>query len=541
MSPESIEAALLEENRRRCDPPLPEAEVRRIAESVSKYEPAGNALGQGRSPRVEEWPEPVPFLTRPVPPLPPDILPAFLGEMVTAAARATETPIELAALLGLSVASASVAKKVMVSPEPGYVEPVNLWTAVGMESGNRKTAVLNIMAKPFIDREYAEAQRLAPEQKRVKSERKTLEARIEALRRKAARPSSNGALMAEIAEMEASLPDVPRLPRLWVQDITPEQLAVVMAEQGERIALLSDEGGIFDILAGRYSKGIPNLDLFLQAHAGSPVRIDRADRSRPPILMQNPVLTVGISPQPDVFQSLSDKPGFRGRGLLARILYALPVSPLGRRNLISVPIPRSTEEAYERDINRLLRLSPSLDATGAWQPWCLRFAPKAYEAWKEFQHYIEVLMREGGKLYHLRDWGSKLPGAAARISGVFHCVVSDPTTYTIVEEDTMERSLNLATLLIDAALAVFNLMERDPTIEDAQKILAWFQRQGQPSFTVRDCFCAHQGRFKKVENIHAPLHLLEEHAYIRRAPKQNVAFRPSEVYEVNPNVLETNA
>lgn len=40
MSAEAIEAALLEENRNRCNPPLPEDEVRRIAASVARY-PAG--------------------------------------------------------------------------------------------------------------------------------------------------------------------------------------------------------------------------------------------------------------------------------------------------------------------------------------------------------------------------------------------------------------------------------------------------------------------------------------------------------------------
>jgi uncharacterized protein (DUF927 family) len=40
MSRESIEAALLAENQSRCDPCLPESEVRRIAESVASYKPA---------------------------------------------------------------------------------------------------------------------------------------------------------------------------------------------------------------------------------------------------------------------------------------------------------------------------------------------------------------------------------------------------------------------------------------------------------------------------------------------------------------------
>jgi len=40
MAVEAIEAALIEENRTRCSPPLPESEVREIARSVSRYQPA---------------------------------------------------------------------------------------------------------------------------------------------------------------------------------------------------------------------------------------------------------------------------------------------------------------------------------------------------------------------------------------------------------------------------------------------------------------------------------------------------------------------
>jgi hypothetical protein len=39
MTREAIEAALLQENAARCNPPLPDYEVRVIAESVSRYEP----------------------------------------------------------------------------------------------------------------------------------------------------------------------------------------------------------------------------------------------------------------------------------------------------------------------------------------------------------------------------------------------------------------------------------------------------------------------------------------------------------------------
>jgi hypothetical protein len=513
-------------------------------------ESAGDADPKHNAPRAEadgspipnwpepDWPEPVPFLRRNTPELPADIVPGFLGCMAAATARATETPLELAAILGLAVVSASVTKKVVVCPETGYIEPVNIYTAVGMESGNRKTAVLHKMTRPFMEWEERESRRLKPELKRVSSERKTMEARIESLRKKAAKAPNPATVMAQITELESSLPEVPKAPLLWTQDVTPERLGTLMAEQGERIALLSDEGGMFDMLAGRYNNGIPNLDLFLQAHAGAPVRVDRG--SRPSVMLRSPALTVAISPQPDVLESLSDKPGFRGRGLLARFLYALPVSPIGFRELKPAPCPSTVEEAYCEGIERLLRLTPPTDEAGYWQPWQLRFSPQAYEAWKTFQRSIEILMREGGKLYYLKDWGSKLPGAAARIAGVLHCVMADPTESVVITEDIVERTLKLVTPLIDHTLAVFNLMERDKNSEHALKILAWIRKQRDRIFSVRDCFCAHQSRFKTMDGIRLPLGLLEQHYCIRLRPKDKVSHRPSEVYEVNPKILEVS-
>jgi hypothetical protein len=549
-----ITTVLLATNQAHCVPPLSDREIIEIAKSSGRYkrgappreEPQVRASDDSYAesapaagPPPEEWPEPIPFRRSITPAIPADLFPGFLGDMVAATARATETPVELAALLGLGVVAASVARKVIVSPEPGYTEPVNIYTVVGMESGNRKTAALNAVRRPFVDWETSEEHRLKPEIRRITSERKTREARIESLRKKAAKALDFEPLLAEIVKQEALLPQVPISPRLWTQDVTPEHLGTLMVEQDERIALVSDEGGIFEVLAGRYSRGVPNLDLFLQAHAGASVRVDRG--SRPPVKLNNPALTVALAPQPDVLESLSDKPGFRGRGLIARILYALPASPLGFRKLEPVPCPPAVERAYGEGITRLLKLRPPTDEAGLWQPWRLRFSPQAYVAWKAFQRLVEILMREGEKLYYLKDWSSKLPGAAARVAGVFHCVSEDPSGSAVISRSTMESALTLVTLLMDHALAVFNLMERDKLSEDAQKILDWIRKQGKPSFLGRDCFCAHQARFKTMDGIGPVFRILEQHYCIRERPRQAVRYRPSDVYDVNPKLSVVSA
>ncbi|MGI8961476.1 MAG: DUF3987 domain-containing protein [Bryobacteraceae bacterium] len=128
------------------------------------------------------WPEPILFTEDRVESLPPDILPGVLGHYSQALARFTETPSELSVLAVLGVFSTAAAGKVEVEAEPGYVEPVNIYVCPVLESGNRKTAVVQHATKVLGDYENGERERLAPEIARLESERKTKAVVIEKLR-----------------------------------------------------------------------------------------------------------------------------------------------------------------------------------------------------------------------------------------------------------------------------------------------------------------------------------------------------------------------
>lgn len=486
---------------------------------------------------VTDWPQLIP-LTRNTPdPIPADCLPGWLGAMARAVSENTETPYDLAALLGIAVASSCLAAKVDVSPERGYSEPLNVFVCPAMESGNRKTAVFTQLIAPLTEWEREEVERTEPERQRKLSERRTMEGRIEHLRKLAARAADPRASTEELHHLESELPEIPPAPRLFSDDITPERLASLMQEQGERMAVFSDEGGVFDMLAGRYSKGVPNLDLWLKGHSTSPVRVDRQDRTRPPIIMHRPHLTVGISPQPDVLASLRDKPGFRGRGLLARFFYGLPKSRLGYRTLEPSPIPAPVERDYRRGIRELIDYHPQTSLH-------LTLHPAAYREWKDFQRAIERQFRDGGELQSLKDWGGKLPGAALRLAGIFHMVLHSVRPGGVPKMDlaTLTPAIELATSMIPHAQAVFLLMERDPAVDDAEKLVSWIVRHGKPFFTVRDCFRAHQNRFQRVDALLPILALLEQHGYMRRIRRDPDGGRaPSEICEVNPVVLNRGA
>jgi hypothetical protein len=497
------------------------------------YRKSGRVGGGGGRSGPDVWPPIVPFSARSVERIPEDLVPGPVGDMARSVAAATETPIEMAIMTGLGILAATVAGKVQICPSPGYSEPLQIYTATVLPSGNRKTAVINEMASPFMKAEARLIAELAPERKRMQSIRKTAELTIERLRKRAA-AAPESALIAEIAQREAELPEVPTSPRFWAQDITPERLGPMMVENGGRMAVISDEGGIFDILAGRYSKtASPNLDLFLQGHSGSPVRVDRG--SREPVLLNSPALTLVLTPQPDVLRSLSEQKAFRGRGLLARFLFVLPPSSVGCRKHDTVPVPAYVRAAYDRCISSLLSLPARPDGA----PVNLRFSAEGFARWKDFQLSVERQMAEDGPLQEIRDWGSKLPGAAARIAGGIHCSLHPgPAVPLEIDAEIAEIAIRLGVLLISNALAAFRIMQKPEKIEHAEKLLALIRRNGELDFHLRDMFRSHQTRFGEMAAMMPAVALLQDHGYIRQKDREKKPGRPADVFEVNPELLD---
>ena len=275
------------------------------------------AMEPARNVEVDEsgWPDLVPLDAPNLPRLDLAHLPDWAGDFARAIAADTETPPELAAGMVLVACAVPAARRLRVLVKPGYFEPCNLWAVVALPSGNRKSAAQCSATAPLMDWERDQATRMEEEIKRITSEHKTMEARAKEIRNRVAKAKdANDAkvLAQEVADIEADLPVIPAPPQVWTSDATPERLGAMLAEHGECMAWLSSEGGIFDLLQGRYSNGIPNLDLVLKAHSGDPERVDRG--SRPSVYLRSPRLSIGLSPQPDVFKRVGQQARISGQG-----------------------------------------------------------------------------------------------------------------------------------------------------------------------------------------------------------------------------------
>ena len=460
-----------------------------------------------------------------------EMFPGVLGNMIFEVAKTSETPAELPAMLGIAAVATACQKKFSVSPEKKYFEPLCIWTIAALPSGNRKSFVQKSMSDPLYEWEKSRGEEVKKNIAAAITQQKNQAARIKSLRSKYAKPATSPhdlpAIESEIKDLEANEIQIPLMPQIWAQDITPENLGTVMADHGQKMSILSSEGGIFDIIAGRYNNNIPNLDLFLQAHSGDPVRVNRGSRDE--VLMGHPLLTMGLSPQPEVLRGLASGKGFRGRGLLARPLYMLPPSPLGHRTLQAEPINEFLRDDYSMMLTELLNIPQPED-----NPQVITLSSGAYSVWKSFQMEVEIELRPGGKFEHIKDWGSKLPGAAARIAGLFHCV--EKRAAGEISTEVMTMALYLAAVLSDHAVAVFGLIGTDSETEKAKKVWKWIERNRKPVFSRRDCHQGVKGTIHNSDAMDAPLKILEGRYYIQAIPAQIKVGRPSQEYQVNPKL-----
>ncbi|MGW6537428.1 DUF3987 domain-containing protein [Streptomyces sp. NPDC055051] len=499
------------------------------------------ALGAATVPAV--WPEPIPLDRQPkLPPFPVHALPGWVSDFVVALAEETQTPVDLAGALALSVLATAAGGRAVVQVRGRWREPTNLFVVVALGPANRKSAVFAAMTAPLYEAEntLVEGSNLTIVEAEVTARMAREAADKAAAQAAKAEGPERDNLVAEaigLAQTAESL-TVPPRPRLLADDATPETVTTLLAEQGGRLAVMSAEGGILDIIAGRYS-GVPNMEVFLKGHAGDRLRVDRRTRQE---FIEAPALTMGLAVQPSVLEDIGKNRGFDGRGLLARFLYCLPESLVGYRKIDPDPVPPAVGATYERNVFALtLKLADWTD------PLVVQVGPEADAALKAYSERLEPQLRtKGGRLGHIGKWAGKLVGAAARIAGLLHLAEHiDGGTNTPISATTMGAAIELADYFAAHALTVFDLMGADTTLARARSLLSVLEDNGWESVSRRDLFAKlSRSEFPTIAELEPAAAVLEEHGYLRSETPPRTGKRgrpPAPRYLIHPRVREAKA
>lgn len=489
-----------------------------IAESSDARE-SKNDITVGEPSTNGHKPGPIPLTQAiKVPPFPVDALPETFASMVCNVAEATQTDPAMAGTSALAALSACTGGYAKIEVRQGWREQLNIYTVTVADVAERKSSVQEAMVSPIHDVEKQMAEAAKPVRAAAEARKDIAVNRAKKLRSDAAKAKDDAErddLVQEAiaATAWANAIIVPPYPRIIADDITPEETASMLHEHGGRLAIFSTEGGIFDIMAGRYSKS-PNLDVYLKAHSGDSLIVDRKGGTSEHI--ERPALTIGLMIQPSVLSAIAEKREFHGRGLLARFLYAHPTSKVGYRKIAPAPVPELVKQSYATAINDLaLGL-----AENVMEPAVVKFDVEAQKWMDEIETNIEPSLRPGGSLDAISGWGGKYTGVIARLAGILHFARHGiQGTALAICSETLRDAARLGEYYRFSAINAFIQMGIDETTADAQYLLKRIRHLGLKQFSTQELHNKCQSRFPKAERLLRALNLLSEHGYLTPLPK----------------------
>ena len=525
----------------KCRPPLEDKELRTIWQSAVRFyekkvvtDPSYVSPKEFRTGIPDTWEPPIPFGRYTVAPFPADSLPGEIGDYVKAVAESTQTPVDMAGTAALAAIAVCLQGKYKIRGKADWTEPLNGYFIVVNPPSERKSAVESSIVKPLdaYEEQYNIRNASAVEESRM--QKRVLEKRQRAIEDKVSKGQADTCEMEAIAKEIAEFVEV-RPMQLYVDDITTEKLVSVMGENKGRAALVSSEGGIFDTLAGIYTKNV-NIDVMLKGYSGDTIRVDRIGRESESIM--DPSLTILLMAQPNVVSSVMSNTTFRGRGLTARFLYSMPVSYVGRRNFDSAPVPPAVYQRYEQKMINLLEDEYSRN------PEIITLSPEASRALSGFASEIESLLVTD--LSEMSDWAGKLVGNTLRLAGLLcragiyrsHDFLDEPDPL-VVDRGTMENAIRLGRYFLNHAQSVYNVLPVNAMYREAEKILKMIVDKGLTGFdrrtAMRNC-----STFKTTAAIQPVLDFLEDYGYIVQiTQKVNGSGRPPlPKYAVNPYTKE---
>ena len=216
-----------------------------------------------------------------LPPFPVDVLPNTIRNMAGTMSDFAETDVALAAVPALANCSVAVGKRFLVSPKPGWNEPLNLYALSAAVTGEGKSTVMKWDNSPLVNFQKEWNRDHAAIVDEYRNELELIEAEIKATKDKIAKGRGNVSRddLSKLTERRRQLEQTPERPLcLFVQDCTPEELERLLSDNGETMSITCDEGGIMETLTGgRYKDGV-NLECLLNGFTGGTVQANRVGR-----------------------------------------------------------------------------------------------------------------------------------------------------------------------------------------------------------------------------------------------------------------------
>lgn len=489
-----------------------------------------------------EWEPLLPLEVHQTPVCPLDCLPLEIEAFCRELSTETQTPPDLAAMASLAQLAICLQGRFAVNPLPSWRnEALCLMVCPAAKSGERKSAVLEAFRAPFDKFEREARDRWHEASRESRTDRDILEQQEAHLLKRVSKATPGDLkndpkiLREELIECRRLLGELgdsyPR--RLLVDDSTPEALAMVMDQQGGPIGLFEAEGGMFRSAAGGYSSRAHLHPIYLKPYARESLVVDRVNRESN--VIEKPALSCCIMTQVTHLVEVLAEKVFQGRGFNERILFGVPESRVGSREVLPSPMKGATRDRYYRLIESLLPPKSPSDGTPL-EVTTLEFSDEARRELVELMKWLEKELGDGGKFPAIVGWANRLPGFIVRIATNWS--LAEDVNRLVVPADVVRRAIRFGRdYLLPMAMKAFGLVGLDPRVETAKALLRTIQGKGWTEFTKSDLLRAKRWPAEKQD---AGLELLCECGYLRAEQVDTGGKKPTTTYHVNPAIFNSD-
>jgi hypothetical protein len=458
------------------------------------------------------WPDPEPLLEGEEPdPYPVDALPPVMREAVLGYHEYGQQPVEMIACSALSAASLACQGLVDVQRDAHLVGPVSLNVVVIAESGERKTSADKRMRAGLLEWQRAERELQRPELERQqtlvaawKAEREGILQAIKAARagggKRKPDPLALDALTQELVQLDARRPAEPMVPTLFLEDATPEALALRLGQGWPSASVWSDEGGT--VVGGHgMSEDSVLRYLALLNRFWDGGTFDRSRAGSNSVEVKGRRLTVSLMMQRVAYEKLLAAGGgaARGTGMLARALVCSPFSTMGTRLYKPMPASLPALAAWNARLRELISTPLPLDPEQGLQPYVLPLGREAFAVWRAFHDDVERELCATGEFADIKDIAAKAAENAARLAAIFHVLEHGPAG--CVGAGHMEAGARVALWHIREARRLTSAVQVTQEQEDAQALAEWLHKHredGAPTLQKVAQGCPHRLRRDKA-------------------------------------------
>ena len=433
-------------------------------------------------PSQQPWPDPRPLRDETQrEPYPIDALPDVVRAAVEDVQELTQAPMAMVATSALVMMSIAAQARIDVARDSRLFGPVGLYALTLAESGERKSTVDGHFTRALERYEKDQARKMrgplrkyAAEMEAWEAGRQGIKANIRALAKdNASTETEEQRLLAH----DERRPVKPRVPRLRLDDATPEGLGDKFVNGWPVAAILSDEGGT---ILGGYGMGrdsiMRSFSALNKAWDGRSVSATRKVAESLPSISVRAAMHLQV--QPRVMLEFYQRAGelARGSGLFARFLMCCPESTQGTRQYKEPRHGSEQLDEFDRRMYAALDSDVELEDDGGCSPPLMTLSAEAKELWRVFHDEIEAQLAAGGALGDVRESANKIADNAARVAAVFefhvrHCV-SDP-----IGAENMEAAIRIVRWHLHEARRFFGEVSVPEEHSSAVRMDEWIERE----------------------------------------------------------------